>query len=85
MFAHLLIQILQFIPWELKLSYLRQDSIPPPTIDIRNKCLNTVDSVQRNLALSLQRLKGLVQGILFAKLKHNLDHTEPNKLYAVRR
>lgn len=74
--TYLLIQIFQFIPRKFKLRNLWQNCVPSPTVYVGDKRLNAIHSVQRYLALALERLKGLVQRIFFTKLKHNLDHTE---------
>ena len=43
---NLLVQVLQFIPWELKLSHLRQYGIPPSTVNISNKRFDAVYTLQ---------------------------------------
>lgn len=79
---HLLVQVLEFLPRKFQLRNLRQYGIPPPTVNVSHKCLQTVHSIQRNLALTLQYLKGLVERILLAKLKHNLDDAAKGKTRA---
>lgn len=73
--TYLLVEILQFLSRDLELRHLRQDRIPPPAVDVGDEGLEAVDSVQRDLALILQSLESLMQGVLFAELKNNLYHT----------